>query len=157
MTADYDKLKKEMTKLDKIFIDTAPFIYHVESNPEFRVVTRYFFDLLDNEEFKAITSTITLTEVLTKPFEIEDEKVIRTFSTIIIDNKKIDLFDIDYRTAIDAARLRANYSFVKTMDAIQIAAALNHGADGFMTNDNDLKKVNEGLEIIVLMDFLQEE
>jgi predicted nucleic acid-binding protein len=39
------------------------------------------------------------------------------------------------------------------MDAIQIAASINVGADVFITNDVKLKKIKE-LKIIVLKDYL---
>jgi predicted nucleic acid-binding protein len=51
-----------------------------------------------------------------------------------------------------ASRLRAQYS-IKTPDAIQIAGALVCGADKFLTNDADLKRVTE-IDILVVDDFI---
>jgi predicted nucleic acid-binding protein len=39
------------------------------------------------------------------------------------------------------------------MDAIQLSAAINAGADAFITNDIKLKQVKE-LKVIVLEDYL---
>jgi len=52
-----------------------------------------------------------------------------------------------------AGNLRGHYSFLKTVDALQLAAALDVGADAFITNDIKLKNINK-LPIIVLKDYL---
>ncbi len=52
-----------------------------------------------------------------------------------------------------AGKLRGRYPFLRALDAIQIAVALNVGADAFLTNDVKLKRVNE-LNAIVLKDYL---
>lgn len=50
--------------------------------------------------------------------------------------------------AEQAAIIRANYN-IKTPDALQLATAIIHQADYFLTNDEQLKRVND-LEIITL-------
>lgn len=55
-----------------------------------------------------------------------------------------------------AGRLRGRYKDIKTIDAIQIASAIEVGADAFLTNDKKLKKVEE-IKVVVLKDYLQEE
>ena len=47
-----------------------------------------------------------------------------------------------------AAELRANYS-IKTPDAIQIATAIIHGANNFLTNDPALKRI-DSINVLVL-------
>jgi predicted nucleic acid-binding protein len=51
-----------------------------------------------------------------------------------------------------AEELRAKYG-VRTPDALQLAAAVQAGATGFITNDRRLEAIKE-LEIGVLDDFL---
>jgi len=55
--------------------------------------------------------------------------------------------------AESAGKLSGKYPFLRTMDALQIAIAINVKADAFVTNDIRLKKVNE-LKVIVLKDYL---
>ena len=45
------------------------------------------------------------------------------------------------------------YPFLKTMDAIQVAASLEVNAEAFFTNEVQLKKVKE-ISAVVLKDFL---
>ena len=51
-----------------------------------------------------------------------------------------------------AGRLRGRYPALKTVDALQVAAALDNGADAFLTNDLKLRQIKE-LRVIVLKDY----
>jgi len=45
-------------------LDTAPLIYLIEEDPSFLPFVRPFFEAVDRGEFRVVTSTLTLTEVL---------------------------------------------------------------------------------------------
>jgi predicted nucleic acid-binding protein len=66
--------------------------------------------------------------------------------------KHLVLIEITDTIAITAAELRGRYTFLKTMDALQLAAAREAGADAFVTNDAKLKRV-KALNVIVLGDY----
>lgn len=65
--------------------------------------------------------------------------------------------EISTATAEYAGRLRGKYNLLRTMDAIQVAAAIIAGADAFLTNDVKLKQLNEEIEVIILKDYISEE
>ena len=67
--------------------------------------------------------------------------------------RNLSMIEISEGTAEIAGRLRGRYSFLKTADAIQLAAALEVGAEAFVTNDVKLKQFNE-LNVIILKDYL---
>jgi hypothetical protein len=48
-------------------LDTAPLIYFIEEHPLWFPRVQLFFQALDQGVFRAVTSTITLTEVLVHP------------------------------------------------------------------------------------------
>lgn len=50
-------------------------------------------------------------------------------------------------------KLRGKYPTLKTIDALQIAAAIHVSAGAFLTNDKKLKKIKE-IKIVVLSDYL---
>ncbi len=52
-----------------------------------------------------------------------------------------------------AGVLRGKYPHLKTVDAVQIATALDTEADAFLTNDRKLSGIKE-IKIIVLKDYL---
>lgn len=60
--------------------------------------------------------------------------------------------DIGLQVGETAARLRADYN-LRLPDSLQLAAALTHGCDTFLTNDAQLKRVIE-LQVLVLDDLV---
>lgn len=48
-------------------LDTAPLIYFIEQNPKYLEMMRLFFTSFNNGDFKMVTSTVTLVEVLVYP------------------------------------------------------------------------------------------
>jgi predicted nucleic acid-binding protein len=50
-----------------VFLDTAPLIYFIEGNSLYQNKLKKLFEYNDKGNFRFITSTITLLEVLVKP------------------------------------------------------------------------------------------
>jgi len=61
--------------------------------------------------------------------------------------------EITLSIAERAGKLRGRYTDIKALDAIQIASAIEVGADAFLTNDKKLKKVEE-ITVMVLKEYL---
>ncbi len=59
----------------RICIDTAPFIYFIEKNPKYLSMLRPFFAEINAGKIDALTSTITLLEVLVLPFKTKRRKM----------------------------------------------------------------------------------
>lgn len=66
--------------------------------------------------------------------------------------KHLILIEISEGIAETAGNLRGRYSFLKTIDALQVAAALDVEADAFLTNDAKLRQIKE-LRVILLRDY----
>ncbi len=56
----------------KVCIDTAPFIYFIEKHEKYLPVLKPLFIEISAGNIEAITSTITLLEVLVHPFRTGD-------------------------------------------------------------------------------------
>lgn len=52
-----------------------------------------------------------------------------------------------------AAQLRANYTWLRTPDAIQVATAIVHKADLIVTNDENWRRLAQ-IPVIVLTDYV---
>jgi predicted nucleic acid-binding protein len=63
------------------------------------------------------------------------------------------MIEISERIAEAAGKLRGRYPFLKTVDAIQLAAALDLGTEVFLTNDERLGEFKE-LKVLVLKDYM---
>lgn len=136
----------------RLFIDTAPIIYFIEGKHEFKDRLFKIFEGNEKGKFQLQTSVITLTEVLVRPLKLGRKDLARQYESILLNSPFFDIYQIDIVSAITAAELRATHN-IKTPDALQIATALNHGADFFLTNDKALKSVNE-IEVLLPQDLV---
>lgn len=146
-------LSKELAGFSSVFIDTAPIIYYIQAHPEFGPLAREVVIAIESGSLTAYSSVLTLTEVLIKPVGINDVALAQKFVQFIKHAKHLILIEISEGIAETAGNLRGRYSFLKTIDALQVAAALDVEADAFLTNDAKLKQIKE-LRVILLKDYL---
>jgi predicted nucleic acid-binding protein len=142
----------EQLKGAKVGIDTAPVIYFVEKHHTYLNVVRPVFAAIETGEIEAITSTITLLEVLVHPLRTNNLALAQQYKDILLSSDHFTTVEILHDISERSAKLRAQYG-MKTPDAIQIASALFHGAHKFVTNDADLKKVTD-IDVLTVDDFM---
>ena len=123
--------------IDKVFFDTAIFIYALEAGLEEAQ------DILENAiaSDSAVTSTITLMEYSTGAFRRNDKDSLKRFQRFLEDNY-IAVTEISRKIALRAGELRGEHSSLKSMDALQLACAIENKCDVFYSNDNRLKRIN---------------
>lgn len=136
----------------KIGIDTAPFIYFIERHITYSGILRPVFCEIDAGNIEAITSTITILEVLVHPFRTGNEDLAERYREILLHSRGITTIEIINEISEIAARLRAKHS-IKAPDALQIGASIFTGPHAFLTNDSDLKRVSD-IRVLVLDDFI---
>lgn len=107
-----------------------------------------FFEAADRQEFRIVTSHITLLEVLVHPLRKGREDLAREYRDILLRSPGLTALSLDEVIAEEAARLRAVYG-VRTPDAIQLATARIGGASFFLTNDAELPAL-PGISILVV-------
>ncbi len=146
-------LSEELACINSVFIDTAPIIYYLQAHPEFGPLAREVAFTIESGSLTAYTSVLTLTEVLIKPIATNDVALAQKFVQFIKHARHITLIEISEGIAETAGNVRGRYSFLKTIDALQLATALYVGADAFLTNDAKLKQIKE-LRVILLKDYL---
>lgn len=115
-------------------LDTAPLIYFIEENPTYLETIRPFFVAMDRGEFRVVTSTVTLLEVLVHPFRRGEKELAQQYRDILLGAEGLITISLSQDIAEVAARLRASHN-IRTPDAIQMATALRAGASHFLTND----------------------
>lgn len=129
-----------MTGFKKIFIDTAPIVYYLENNELYYTKMKKFWKQYGDYDY--ITSAVTVTEYLTYPYKQKNLKMVDAFYAFV-DGMSIEIKSIDNVIAEKAARIKAEYKFFKTMDALQLATACINGCNLFVTNDKQLKQFKE--------------
>ena len=133
-------------------LDTVAFIYWIEEHPRFLPIVEPLFAAIDAERIQAISSTLTLLEVLVVPYRVGDLPLAERYEDLLTRSRGLRLMEIDRAQLRAAAQLRGVHPGVKTSDAIQLCAALNGGCKSFVTNDRDLPPV-PGLRVLQLKSY----
>ena len=131
-----------------IGIDTMVFIYHLEDHPDYVDTTEYIFKLIESAKYAAVTSVITLIEILVKPMREGNGAAAMDYRDLLLSFPNLKMVNVDVKISETASYLRAKYG-IKTPDAIQIATVICQGSKSFITNDESLKTVEE-IKVLLL-------
>ena len=134
-----------MIKAKRIGLDTNIFIYYFQKHPEFGVATKNIFDNFALHKTKAVTSILTLTELLSIH---ASEKEVSNLQALFLETPGLTIYDINQNIGVTAGRIRRNYGF-RLPDAIQLATCLYAKVGIFVTNDQKLQAFKE-IDIILL-------
>ena len=136
----------------KIGIDTSVFIFEVEANPKYVELVHPIFQWMEKPASQAVTSTVTILELLVQPYRRADLDTVNKFYALLSTHPNLRWVELTLPVADAAAGLRAEFN-LKTPDAIQVASALALQATGFISNDPAFKRL-EKLDILILDDLL---
>ena len=146
------KILALLRKYPVVGIDTMGFIYHFEKNEDYLSFTKVLFSSIEAGTINAVTSVITLLEILVKPKEEKNKHLVEEYKFLLHTFPNLKMLPFDEKTADVASSLRAEYN-IKTPDAIQVTSSILAGAKAFITNEPSLKRINE-FDIIVMKEIL---
>ena len=134
--------------MSKIYFDTTPLIYFLDDEKPFSdKVASFIFDHQEDDDFY-LTSTITDAEYLVFPYRTEDTAKIQAYEKFIFDFG-FQIVAPNRAITKQAAKLRAKYPGIKSMDAIHLATSIYFNCDTFLTNDTQLRQVTEVNVVLV--------
>ena len=144
----------KLYKIKEVCLDTSIFIYHLEDISPYNILTKIIVEKIAAGEIFCYISTLTVTELLTKPYKMKDMRKVSLFEEFIQSLPNTKIQDIDYKIAKNAAKIRANNN-LRTPDAILLSTASINKSSCFITNDISLKNIHiESISILVLNDYL---
>jgi len=136
----------------KVYFDSAPLIYLIESTSVFAEQVAPVFGAIDAGQKRGLTSYVTLIELLVKPIRIGRSDLATAYRELLLGQGSFDIYEVGAQVAEEAARLRARHEFLKVPDAIQLATARVHRADVFVTNDATFRRFTDP-PVVVLSDY----
>lgn len=136
------KISDALRGVTHLGIDTAPFIYFIEQHTTYFTLVQIIFKQIDSGTLTGFSAVLTLTEVLSHPLKLGKTALVKSYEGILLNSSGFQLIPIDAKIARTAADLRARYN-LKTPDALQVATAIESGCQAFLTNDLELKRVQE--------------
>jgi predicted nucleic acid-binding protein len=132
----------------RIALDTSVFIYQLEANPRYVDLAGSVFAWLEQPGHRAVTSTITMTEVLIAPYRDQEARRADEIYAMLVTYPHLDWIVPDLEIADLAARIRALHR-LRTPDALEAATAVRERATGMVTNDPAFERVAD-FETVVL-------
>lgn len=137
---------------DRIYLDTNVWIYAVESYPSFIQDLTALFQSIDQGHQVAITSELSLAEVLVKPLREKNQARQDAYKRAIVNRKNVFVLPVLRELLIDAAQIRADIG-LKLPDAIHVATAVRSQCTTFLTNDDRLKSL-DSLNVVLLSEAI---
>ncbi|MCD8488966.1 MAG: PIN domain-containing protein [Desertifilum sp.] len=136
----------------RVYLDTNIFIYAFEGYPEFATRLTELFTLIDEGSVSAVTSELTLAEVLVKPFIDNNQHLQQVYQQALQSIGGLEVISIGRPVLIEAARVRSHSSSLRLPDAIHGATALLSGCSTFLTNDRRLLSL-PGLQVVIFSEL----
>lgn len=129
-----------MPPVSRLYLDTNIFILLFESGGN----ESSFLSALIKRRQKTIpssfvTSELTHSELLVKPFREKNERLMRIYEHWTISNPILEVIPVSRSILNMAALLRADYASIKLPDAIHLATAMNTGCRFVLSADERLK------------------
>jgi predicted nucleic acid-binding protein len=122
-------LRAFVSKHQRIAIDTCTFIYQWEANARYSPFTDWIFSSLEQGDFIAVTSTITMTELLVHPDRYHDLERVNELAGLLLSYPNLQWIPGTLQIAVCAAAIQANHRLL-TPDGLQAATAIARKCDG---------------------------
>lgn len=126
--------------MTKIFLDSCIIIYLIEKYPIYASSVETAMKSVANGIY--YFSPLVRLECLVMPLRTNDAALQKLYASFF---KSRNLLNITSSVYNQAAQLRADFSSLKTPDAIHLATAEFYDCDEFWTNDNRLDKISPNL------------
>ncbi len=132
----------------RIYLDTNIFIYAVEGYAEYLDVLTELFEKMDQGALTAVSSELTLAEILVKPIKDENLKAQDIYQQILQTSVGLEMVPVTRDILIEAARIRAQFG-QKLPDAIHLGTAYLHNCSVFLTNDKRIKGITGVSRVLI--------
>lgn len=144
-------IEAELSNVQRLYVDSAPLIYYVEENSAYLERMRKIVGIIDTTDLLAYSSVLTLTEVLVMPLRLGDRRLVQAYQEILLAGDDYEIVAVTPEIAVTAADIRARYG-LGTPDSLHVACAVATQCDAMLTNDSDMKRIEE-LSILLLDDL----
>ncbi len=124
----------------RIGLDTNIFIYLLTQNPRYVGLASQVFDWVEQPRSEAVTSTLTLTELLVTPYRAGDRSTVEVLYALLTTYPNVRWAPTTLEIADRAAEIRGLYG-LRTPDAVQVATAVLEGCTGFVSNDSVFHRI----------------
>ncbi len=145
--------RAELRQAGPLLLDTPVFSYHLTNHPTYSHLTTALLELVESGEVKAMTTTVTLAELLTLPAQQGNDEALLEYELYLTHFPNLIIAPLDNALALETARVRGQ-TRLRTPDAVQVAAARLHGVGALVTNDLRWRGRFQSPRLLLLDDFV---
>lgn len=142
----------EIPQGQRVYLDTNVFIYALEAYADFIKPLTALFARLDDGSLQAVTSELTLAEVLVKPLLDNNVELQAVYEAALHSSPALGVMPVSREVLVQAARLRASHTRLRLPDAIHAATARVYACSVFITNDKYLTDLPD-ITVLLLSDL----
>jgi predicted nucleic acid-binding protein len=146
------RLRTALRGVERIALDSCIFIYQWQAHPRYSPLTDFVFSSVEQGDFAAYTSTITMTELLVHPYREREIARVNELLGLFSTYPNLEWIVPHLEIARHAAKIRAQYA-LKTPDALQAATAIHAKASVLLTNDPAFRRVAD-FQALILDEFV---
>jgi predicted nucleic acid-binding protein len=121
----------------RFYLDANAIIYALETGFDLRGITQAFLAAVDERVVLAVTSEVTIAEVLVKPLQTSDLSTLAMYERCFSPASQIELVPVDRPLILASARISALLG-MKLIDAMHVPTAQLSECDYFLTHDERL-------------------
>jgi predicted nucleic acid-binding protein len=147
-----ERFRAALRRHRRIAIDTSVFIYQLGASPRYVALSDAVFAWVEQPGGGAVTSTITMTELLAQPYRDHEEDRADEFYALLSTYPNLEWIPPDLEIADLAAGLRGVHG-LRTPDALQAATATRAGVTAIISNDPIFERVT-AFESLILDQFI---
>ena len=135
--------------MTRIYLDANVFIAAYETGGSRSDHAWWILQAIEAKEFHAVTSELTLAEVLIGPFREGDNELASHYRDIFTSENGFEVATVERNVLIEAAMLRSMTRSLKLPDAIHVATARLKGCM-FMVSDDRRIPLAPGVSVVQL-------
>ncbi len=131
----------------RVLLDTVTLVYFLEQHPAHGQAAEAVLRRIEEGEITGLMATLVFAELLVPVYREGETRRARLVASRLTEFRNLEVVVLSPEISMEAARLRAEHG-LRTPDAIHGATALDGEADGILTNDRDLVRLEaEGLQV----------
>ena len=144
-------ISAESLRGTRLYLDANVFIYAVEDFPIYSDICRKLLGYVDAGSIQAVTSEISLAEVLVRPIQEENSEAVRVYEEMLKDRPQLLVEPISRALLHASARIRAKTG-CRLPDAIHVATAAAWSSEILLTADKRMS-APYGCKLILLSEL----
>jgi predicted nucleic acid-binding protein len=141
-----------VNKLPRVYLDSNVFITAMETPGAHADHAWWIIQAVEDGKIAAVTSEITIAEVLVKPIQMGDRGFVEAYQEMIAPSPNLAVVAVRRDILVGAAQLRAQRSSIRLPDAIHIATALASSCACMVSDDQQLHSV-DGVRLLPVTPF----